>query len=333
MRIVESKKSNGGVADYDKLMRDMGSPDGAWNPQPDAQILGVLRDDVSLSPNDSKAIAVVSSACIRKKPKGRTAFGLTEHGKPLIRERLYEILGWDPSNGSKVVIRLLAWGFLRENSEGVLGLGANVNGTYTEAPEEAKNECPKCGRNFGEDRICMVCTYHLPEYLFVARKRLSEIERKKFDQGWVAAKEREAERIAESTKTIRHETKEQLQDHCKAFGLELKNGTKNGTESGEPKNRKTSEKLYVHTTSNALFEHTIEEPVYSVVPDVVQGENPRPLRERKGKESERASSSSFSSLIGEAFRQYATDDDDVLAQLVASCRRVRADCTRHATAA
>jgi hypothetical protein len=275
--------------DYGQLVRGMGSTDGAWNPDPDDQITGTLRDDVELSPNDSKFIAYVKACCTRLKPEGRTALGVTERGKPLTLARIIDYFDWDSGNTSRQAKRLLAWGFVRVNEQGVFGLGACVRGSYIEEADGPKIACAKCGRKVGENGKCAVCTYSIPEYVFVAIKRLSEIERKNFIQGWVSKKERELKRIAESTKTIRQETKAELKTYCRSYGIELKteeeNLAKNGAKKRRKKDAEANPQLFVHTASEELSEQTAGETVYSVQPDDVQSENAPPFfNESKGKQ-------------------------------------------------
>jgi hypothetical protein len=267
----------------------MGSPDGAWNPEPDEQITGALRHDVDLSPNHSRFIAYVKACCIRKKAADRTALGITERGKPLTLARIIEYFDWDSGNASRLAKQLLAWGFVRINENGVFGLGACVRGTFVEDEEGAKTECSKCGRKLGEFQKCAVCTYSIPEYVFVAIKRLSEIEQKNFIQGWVSKKERELERIAESTKTIRQETKADLNILCRQFGIELKTeeqpADKNGSKKGRKKGGNRNPQLFVQTASDDLSAQTAKETVYNVAADDVQTEIAPPFlkTERKGK--------------------------------------------------
>jgi len=209
--------------DYGELTLEMGSPNRSWHPEPDDQIYGRLRHDVNLSPNETKAIAYVDACCTLDKAAGRTAWGITDRGQPLTEARIKDYFGWDDSNTSKHLKRPLAWGFLRRNEKGVFGLGGNVTGTYDEERMEGEDgTCKVCGRTLGEGEKCPVCTYRIPEYVFVAIKGLSEIRQKNFVQGWVTRKQREQKRISEQTKTIRQEELADLKKFCKGFGVDSK---------------------------------------------------------------------------------------------------------------
>ena len=262
------------TAGYRKLMFGMDSPNGDWNPDPDQQTTGLLRTDVQVSANQIKIVALVKACCIRDKPGGRTAFGKTERGEPLILARICDYFQWDPSNTSDLIKPLLAWGFLRQNDQGVFGLGARVQGSHKKDPDDPKTECPTCGRKLSEDENCVVCTYHIPEYAFVAAKRLSENDFQNWLQGWVTRKEGEKERIAEETKRVRQEVLAELKTHCLSFGIELKNGT--------PKSQNSGQKEWsVQTTRQARSVQTTESASYKAAEDGVQSENGAPIKERR----------------------------------------------------
>ena len=141
---------------YSELMREAGSPNGAWNPEPDEHILGMVRADVSLSANEIKAIFGVKAHCLRNNPvKGRTAWGWTPTGQLFRATELSGYYGWDEANTQKWLKRPLAYGFIRKNEEGQLGIGAWVRGTA--GPEE--NSEP------ASEPDLLVCTDKLPRYL------------------------------------------------------------------------------------------------------------------------------------------------------------------------
>lgn len=219
--------------DHSDLMYEMGSPDGHWNPEPDDHITGVLREDVKLSPNEIKAIFYTKQCCVRPKCGGRTAWGKTADGRPLIEARFKDFFGWDDSNTSKYLERPLAYGFIRKNPEGVFGLGARVDGVCTDK------------RTSGEENDDPVCTYRIPEYLITDYKRLSEPKQKEFIQGWVAIKTKAKQKLNAVTADCRREEHEELSGFCGGFGMQLKGGDKR-REKNAPA---TGETRYVHTGS------------------------------------------------------------------------------------
>jgi hypothetical protein len=211
-----SESSGQGV--FGELMRQMGSATGDWNPEPDDHILGMLRPDVTPSPNEIKAIFLVKSCCIRKKPGGRTVWGKID-GEPLTVKRLSDYFDWDVSNAAKHLKRPLGWGFI-QIKKGVLGMRADVTGT---APEEDPDTPPDInGENKAKVLNSLVCTYHVPEYVAIDLKRLSFQEVEKFATRWIHNEQAQKRRLADAQIAIRERRFEEQQNLCQEFGSRLK---------------------------------------------------------------------------------------------------------------
>lgn len=206
------------------LMREMGSETGAWNPEPDEHITGLLRDDVELSPNELKLLAYVKACCLRqpRRPWGKTASGL-----PLTLQEIADQFGWDSGNAAKHARRPLAHGFIRKNSDGVYGIGARIRGTNDMSPAELYRMSCDDILAAGEEKKHIVCTDSIPQYLFAQFKGLSHAERKKFAQWWVSSKEAEKEELARTVKAVRNRFQEERTAEAKElFGIDIQRGPK-----------------------------------------------------------------------------------------------------------
>jgi hypothetical protein len=243
-----SEVPNNGSADkllqqYAELMRETGSPNGAWNPDPDEQTTGMLRDDVVLSSNEIKAIFGVKAYCLRNNPiKGRTAWGWTETGKPFRATELGNLFGWDPSNTLKHLARPLAYGFIRKDKKtGQLGIGGLVRGKFVE---------PKPETGTPSEVDLLVCTYQLPRYLAEAVcSQLTENRKVAFLEGWKAIKTKKQQELNAEKQRIYESEQNELSEHCRTFDphlpeLKRKRAKAESDEAGTPQDH-----WYVHTTS------------------------------------------------------------------------------------
>lgn len=284
---------------YADLMREAGSPTGAWNPDPDEHTVSMLREDVQMSPNELKAVMLIKSCCMRQKPTGRTIWGFTEAGRPLRLTEIMAYFGWDKGNASKYLRRPLAWGFVRRNEHGQFGIGARVQGKFVEEPEDPKAQP-------SDDEV--VCTDNLPEYLAIEIKRFSKTARRNFLLGWRQIKDQARQRLAAEKKRLYELEQKELTHHCKDFELELKR------KSRDPADDANGES--VHTTSV----QDSAELVYKATNGSVRTGHIR--NERKGQfYREEASSSSSAQAtttdeeteavakIASAIREHATTPD------------------------
>lgn len=230
---------------YADLMRAAGSTDGAWNPDPDEHIIGMLRHDVELSANESKFVALVKLCCLRQKPfspdvddfgRGRTLWGWTETGKPLRLAEVMSFFHWDKGNAHKYSRRPLAYGFIRKNADGQFGIGARVQGKFVENPE-TDQLTPE------EDEV--VCTDNLPKYLAVEIERFSKPDRLNFLRGWRQIRAASQQRLNTYKQHNYQREQNELSVHCRGFQLELKRKSESGAEEREVENTELS----VQTTS------------------------------------------------------------------------------------
>jgi hypothetical protein len=236
---------------YADLMRQAGSPNGAWNPDPDEQTLGILRDDVEISPNEIKFLFLVKSCCLRQKPAGRTAWGFTETGKPLRDTEVSAFFGWDPANTMKWSKRLLAWGFIRKNTSGQYGIGARVQGKFVP---------PKPQPGTPSEVDLLVCTDKLPRYLAEAAcSQLTESEKLSFLQGWRRIKSEYQQKLNAEKQRIYEQEQNHLDEHCKAFSGKLPGLKRKGSKAPEEEAADPDSDLSVQTSSV----QNGEEPLYS----------------------------------------------------------------------
>lgn len=322
---VASEGSTSAAAEllkHSELMREMDSPNGAWNPEPDAHITATLRDDVELSPNETKLIAYVKFCCSRLKSGGRSAWGKTEGGKPLTITRIADYFGWDTDNARKHAKKPIAYGFVRVRQKPTgdeFGLGARVDGKYT--PELA-------GRTNSEYADSPVCTYRIPPYLLVDLQRLTRSEREKFLQGWSSRKEAAQQRLNDAVAACRTQEQAELSEHCKAFGLELKVGKKRRLEmpasrdadgatahDGKPdvhtQGVRTEEVLrYNGASESANTLHVRTQTFSDTEPSTITLAEEEVLVE-----------------VVAALSGYGTPSDKVARELIAECRNKAADCT------
>lgn len=289
---------------YSELMREMDSPDGVWNPEPDAHITALLREGIELSPNDTKFIAYVKSCCIRRKPGGRTAWGETESGKPLTAARINDYFDWDLSNTLKYAKRLLAYGFVRVNKAGVFGLGARIQDNADDGNPPSDGE--EKGNVSG---MYIPPAPGLPAYLATDLQRFIPSERESFLKGWTGRKEAAKKRLNDEVARLRELEQAELSEHCKAFGLTLKEGKKRRNSSEPPGHDNPANpedtnhtapdgpERYVHTTSV----HTEEGTLYS---GISTGVHTSHIRNESSKlKEELASYPSARSELAEATRE------------------------------
>lgn len=205
------------LQNYTRLMREAGSRNGAWNPDPDDHLLGLIRDDVSLTSNEAKAMFGVKAHCLRPNSlKGRTAWGWTPTGKPFRATELAAYFGWDEANTLKWLKRPLDFGFLRKNEEtGQLGIGACVRAPADPEPE-GEPENPE------SEVDLLVCTDKLPRYLAEAIvNNYGPSERVTFINGWKSIKNAAKEALAAQKQRIYDREQNELSNYCKAFDPEL----------------------------------------------------------------------------------------------------------------
>lgn len=300
-------------------MREAGSTTGAWNPDPDEHILGMLREDVELSPNESKFVAYVKFCCTRQKPAGRTAWGFTETGKPLRLTEIRAFFGWDWGNAEKYSKRPLAYGFIRKNADGQFGLGARVQGRFSE--DDPGSEPPS-------EVDLLVCTDKLPRYLAEAlvMKKYPSKARENFLQGWRSIKAEAQKELNSEKQRIYDREQERLSEHCKTFDAELpdlKRKAKSAEESS----------LSVQTSSV----QNGGEAAYNAVNGSVPTAHIR--RQSKAHSSYRYSSSSEATTttefppgcekarIAEAMAAYVVVDDDLVHRLTRECLEKDPECT------
>jgi len=323
---------------YADLMREAGSPNGAWNPEPDEHISGVLRHDVELSPNETKAIFGVKAHCIRNNPaKGRTAWGWAATGKPFRATELGNLFGWDPSNTMKHLARPLAYGFIRRDEKtGQLGLGARVQGKYV--PPNPKPGTPS-------EVDLLVCTYQLPRYLAESVcSQLTANRRVAFLDGWKAIKERKQDELNTEKQRIYESEQNELSEHCRTFdprlpGLKRKRtkpeseeaecspdswsvhtsavqnseaGLYNGSEQSVPT-------THIRKQSKAQFRH--EQSSSSVAEADATTTSTNPSQESSD------SARSEVSLVTAALAPYCIPEEGKVIELIARCRQHAPDCT------
>jgi hypothetical protein len=318
---------------YVDLMRAAGSPNGAWNPDPDEHLTGMLREDVCLSPNELKFIALVKSCCVRPKPtrpnyddfgRGRTLLGWTETGKPLRLTEVMAFFGWDKGNAHKYSLRPLAYGFIRKEADGQFGLGARVQGRYEEQPEGAKS-APE------EEEV--VCTDNLPNYLAVEIKRFNKSDRLQFLRGWRTIRAAAQQRLNAQKKRLYDLEQTELSVHCKAFELELKRKSESAGDDAE----KTEGELSVQTTSV----QNGADPLYNAANGFGQTTHIRKHSTAQFPYQQSSSSSqqehsegttttdekAFLKRVRTELVRHGALDQEILLDLVARCRAKSADCT------
>lgn len=226
---------------YSNLVREAGSPNGAWNPDPDEQILGVLRDDVVLSPNEIKFIFLVKYCCLRQKPMGRTAWGFTETGKPLRDTEVGAFFGWDPANTMKYAKRPLAYGFVRKNANGQYGIGARVQGKFIE---------PKPEPGSPSEVDLLVCTDKLPRYLAEAVcSQLTEPEKFSFLKTWRSITTDSQQELNTQKQRIYDKRQKRLEEHCKSFRGKLPDLKRKSSKEAEEEAADDASDLSVQTSS------------------------------------------------------------------------------------
>lgn len=301
---------------HSQLMREMGSRNAAWNPEPDDHITAMLREDIELSPNEIKLIAYVKFCCIRNKASGRSAWGETERGQALTIQLIANYFQWHPKNAPKHARRPLAYGFVRQNEKGQFGLGARVDGTLSD-------ELDYLGRINGEYENGGVCTYSMPPYLRADSKRLSKIQQENFLQGWVTRKEAAAARLREAVAACRAQEQKELLEHCQTFGLELKIGKK------KPKQNSPG--------ADAKLDCTPDMPVPPERSET-HSSGASPIRERlvvtvKNEITSDAPATAmsleyeFRKAVAKALAAYTSPDDEAVAKLITKCREKAPDCT------
>jgi hypothetical protein len=326
---------------YNELMREMDSPDGIWNPEPDGHITGTLREDVSLSPTDTKTLAYVKSCCTRMKrlsAKGapppyegdRTAWGRTGDGKPLTVQRVADFFEWDRSNALKSVNRLVAYGFIRQNKAGILGLGARVTGILKEEGGEGKEN--ECG-----------LYKPLPKYLLTHLKGLSGAEAESFPAKWDAI-ETWAEAAHAQAKSFIYQAKIARQDLlCQSVGTQLQKGGGPSPDPAAQAKKKPIVQLtfldepewFVQTTSQPEGEEFVQTPEassYEPPPESVPTTHIRNQKTEHSNSSTAASSSSEDSaqsgtttgfsVVEEALKAVVAEPlPDDARQLAKACRK------------
>ena len=310
-----------GVSDelqrHDELMREAGSSNGAWNPEPDQHIAGILHESIALTPNEVKAITYVKACCLRFNVKlhgerGRCVWGVTENGKKLTRARMADKFEWDLGNTNRYLKRPLAWGFIRENADGILGIGARISTGALVDPDGGENEA-----NDGKE---VVCTDNLPKYLFEESKRLSSDDRERFFTMWGAEKKAAQERLAAAVAQEREAEQKRLIEVCNSFGLTLKTGKKKRAQDVEPEGVVSS----VQTTQGDLSVQSEKRGPYTADSESVQT---RIYKEAEKTQKQRTSSSAPVGIL-EALRAHGpVDDDDVANQLFAACRSKAREAT------
>lgn len=232
------------LQEYKDLMLEAGSPNGSWNPEPDQHILGMLRDDVTLSENEIKVINYVKYCCLRQKPTGRarTAWGWLDNGKRLRTTELNNFFGWAMGNTMKYLARPLAYGFIRKDEKtGQLGIGARVQGKYT--PPNPKPGTPS-------EIDLLICTDKLPRYLAEAVcSQLTEPEKLSFLKKWRSIKTDAQQELNAEKQRIYDKEQKQLEEHCKAFRGKLPNLKRKGAKEAEQDAADPDPNLSVQITS------------------------------------------------------------------------------------
>jgi hypothetical protein len=267
---------------YAKLMREAGSPDGHWNPEPDEQISGMVRHDVELSPNETKAIFAVKAHCLRYNPlKGRTAWGWTETGKPFRETELGLYFGWDEGNTHKWLKQPLAYGFIRRNEKtGQLGIGALVRGqAEPDGPPDSLSEVD-----------LLVRTDKLPRYLAKAvHCQLTETEKLTFLTGWRSIQTKGQQELNTQKQQIYDRTIERLDEHCKTFGGKLPKLQRKTSKAVEEEAAENDPDLSVRTSSEADSVQDTLDPLYKAANGFVRTSHIR--NESKAKQGYESSSS------------------------------------------
>lgn len=319
-----SKSAEELFREYAEMFREAGSTSGAWNPEPDEWIVGIVRADVSFTENEIKAMFGVKAHCLRKNPlKGRTIWGWTPTGKIFRATELAAYYGWDEGNTNKWLKRPIEFGFLRKNdATGQLGIGASVRGTPSPEPKPELDEV-------AAEIESLVCTDKLPRYLAEAIvNKYGPLKRATFKNGWKIIKNAFREAYAAEKQRIYNQEQDQLSDYCRVFDPELPELKRKTPKEDEEAAGNYDSELSVRTSSgedNNGFVQNGAKPLYKAKNGSVRTRHIR--NERKAVSKELFSSSSFP-LTAEAFQEKAPYvDDDAIAQLIRKCREVQADAS------
>ena len=313
--------------EYAEMFREAGSLSGAWNPEPDEWIVGMVRADVSFSENEIKALFGVKAHCLRNNPiKGRTVWAWTQTGKIFRATELSAYYEWDEGNTTKWLKRPIEFGFLRKNEEtGQLGIGASVRGKPSPEPKPEIDEA-------AAEIESLVCTDKLPRYLAEAIvNKYGPLERTTFKNGWKIIKNAARDALAAEKQRLYECEQNQLSDYCRAFDPDLPGLRRKAPKKSEEAEREEDFDLSVQTSNPAADDDFVQNPQsaendpYKTASDSVRTSHIR--NDRKAVFKERFSSSSFP-LVAAAFHEQAPQvDDDAITQLVESCRNVQADAT------
>lgn len=210
---------NAAADTHSALMREMGSPNGWWDPIPPSQHRGFLPRGWSPF---QRYLAWVRSKTIGRKMNGgkRTAQATDERGK-LTLVHAAQDLGWDMGFASRICAKVEAAGFTCRDENGVISLCGNVPA----AP-------PKKQQTDDEE---VDCTVNLPKYLLLYYQQLTAERRKKFALKEVEISRWQKDAEADAIAAVRHRAEQLRNEHRSGYGMPVRKGKKRRQETRKGK--------------------------------------------------------------------------------------------------